>query len=181
MPIPKSDWTEVADYAIEQAQNAVDLLPEFEKVTDWQGNAPRFKSTPCKGAANALLAHLCAWKAGGKYYSKNQDYDERLLWERAEQACSQVIGSGTYHLVPNAEAICTDALVANSQESVYETVFKDFWNEKEGYMNGAADMLSIPGYFYHCYPLRAEFPASFIKYRSLDIQLHGKRYVFGYG
>ena len=75
-----------------------------------------------------------------------------------------MIGSGTYHLVPNAEAICTDALVANSQESVYETVFKDFWNEKEGYMNGAADMLSIPGYFYHCYPLRAEFPASFIKY-----------------
>ena len=164
LPTPKSEWTEVADYAIEQAQHAIDLLPEFEKVTDWQGNSPRFKSTPCKGAANALLAHLCAWKAGGKYFAKHQDYDEKELWERAEKACSQVIGSGTYELVPNAEAICTDALVANSKESVYETVFKDFWNESSGFMNGAADMLSIPGFFYHCYPLRAEFPAAFIKY-----------------
>ena len=75
----------MADYAIEQAQHAIDLLPEFEKVTDWQGNSPRFKSTPCKGAANALLAHLCAWKAGGKYFAKHQDYDEKELWERAEK------------------------------------------------------------------------------------------------
>lgn len=89
-------------------------------------------------------------KQAGSTSQSIKDYDEKELWERAEKACSQVIGSGTYELVPNAEAICTDALVANSKESVYETVFKDFWNESSGFMNGAADMLSIPGFFYHC-------------------------------
>ena len=65
-PVAKSPWTEIADYAIEVAQEAVDALPDFSEIKDSKGQFARYKSTPCKGAANALLAHLCAWKAGGK-------------------------------------------------------------------------------------------------------------------
>ena len=49
-PIAKSTWTEVADYAILTAQQAVDMLPDFANVKDSKGQAARYKSTPCKGS-----------------------------------------------------------------------------------------------------------------------------------
>lgn len=128
-PQGQSPWTEVCDYAIELAQNAVDCLPEFPNVTDYQGKAPRYKSTPCKGAANALLAHLCAWKAGGKYFAVDQNYDEQTLWRRAKAACDSIINSKIYELEDSPELVCTSALVGDSKESIYETVYKDLWHE----------------------------------------------------
>lgn len=130
-PQGQSPWTEVCDYAIELAQNAVDCLPEFPNVTDYQGKVPRYKSTPCKGAANALLAHLCAWKAGGKYFATDQNYDEQVLWRRAKAACDSIIGSGIYELEDSPELVCTSALVGDSKESIYETVYKDLWYEMD--------------------------------------------------
>lgn len=128
-PQGKTVWTEVADYAIELAQNAVDLLPEFDQVRDYSGTAPRYKSTPAKGSANALLAHLCAWKAGGKYFAVDVDYDEQELWTRAEAATTAVIESGSYNLAANPEEVVTHVLVGDSRESIYETVFRNLWYE----------------------------------------------------
>lgn len=130
-PIAKSTWPKVADYAIRMAQDAVDKLPEWSEAVSSVGQAPRYRSTPCKGAANALLAHLCAWKAGCKYMAlpSDRDYDERELWERAERACSAVIGSPEYELAANPELVCSQVLVGDSRESVYETVFKDLIEE----------------------------------------------------
>lgn len=130
-PIAKSPWTEVADYAIECAQKAENLLPDFSEITDSDGQPARYKNIPCKGAANALLAHLCAWKAGGKYFAQEnqRDYDERELWLKAEKACSWVIDSSDYELAATPEEVCTDVLVGDSKESIYETVYKDQWIE----------------------------------------------------
>ncbi|WP_099291423.1 RagB/SusD family nutrient uptake outer membrane protein [Butyricimonas sp. Marseille-P3923] len=128
-PQGQSPWTEVCDYAIELAQKAVDCLPEFPYVTDHLGKAPHYKSTPCKGAANALLAHLCAWKAGGKYFAVDQNYDEQALWRRAKAACDSIINSGIYELEDSPELVCTSALVGDSKECIYETVYKDLWHE----------------------------------------------------
>lgn len=130
-PIAKSTWTEVADYAILTAQQAVDMLPDFADIKDSKGQAARYKSTPCKGAANALLAHLCAWKAGGKYFAREnqRDYDERELWLRAERACSWVIDSSAYELAASPEEVCTEVLLGDSKESIFETVYKDQWVE----------------------------------------------------
>lgn len=112
-PMAKSPWTEIADYAIEVAQDAVNVLPDFSEIKDSKGQSARYKSTPCKGAANALLAHLCAWKAGGKYFAREdrRDYDERELWLRAERACSWVIDSSDYQLASSPEEVCTEVLV----------------------------------------------------------------------
>ena len=130
-PVAKSPWTEIADYAIEVAQEAVDALPDFSEIKDSKGQYASYKSTPCKGAANALLAHLCAWKAGGKYFAREdqRNYDERELWLRAERACSWVIDSSVYQLALSPEEVCTEVMVGGSKESIFESVYKDQWIE----------------------------------------------------
>lgn len=89
-----------------------------------------YKSTPCKGSANALLAHLCAWKAGGKYFAHDDAYDEMELWKKAEEACTRVITSGQYGLAANPEEVCASVLLGDSRESIYETITRNFWNEE---------------------------------------------------
>lgn len=136
-PVAKSPWTEVIGYAISLAREAVSLLPDYDKIKDANGNAPRYKNVPCKGAANALLAHLCAWKAGGKYYAQpnQRDYDEAALWEEAEKSCTAIIGSetgtatGVYRLVATPEEVCTNVLRGNSVEGIFEAEYRTFWNE----------------------------------------------------
>ena len=128
--VPKSPWTQVADYAIELAEKAAMMLPDFEDLTDSDGQKITYKSIPCKGAANALLAYLCAWKAGGKWFA-SEDYDEMRLWSRAEQACNWVIDStDTYCLAANPEEVVTSVLRGNSTESVYETVLMGMEHEE---------------------------------------------------
>ena len=131
--IPKSPWTEVADYAIELVRQAVDLLPEFNELRDSQGSTILYKSTPCRGAANTLFAHLCAWKAGCKYFAPedDSDYDDRILWQRVDSACTAVILSGVYELAETPELVCTSTLVGGDKESIYESVMRGFWNELE--------------------------------------------------
>ena len=157
-PKAKSPWTEVIDYAIDLAREAVALLPEYDKITDSNGNAPSYKNEPCKGAANALLAHLCAWKAGGKYYAQpdQRDYDENALWEEAEQACTAIIGSetgtatGLYRLAANPEEVCTVVLRGRSTESIFEIEYRAFWEERHNNLeDNAVTNLDANALCYH--------------------------------
>lgn len=146
LPQSKSHWPEVADYAIELAEYAAESLPEFNQIKDSNGIPPQYKSVPAKGAANALLAHLCAWKAGGKYFAEDASYDEAILWRKAEAAAAKVIESGQYSLAPNPEEICTTVLVGNSQEGIYEIVFRDLWHERKPLNAEYNDFLPIIGH-----------------------------------
>ena len=166
LPEPKTRWEVVADYAIEVCREACDLLPEFDKIKDASGNAARYKNTPCRGAANALLAHLCAWKAGGVYFA-NTEYETQSLWEEAEAACTAIIGSetgnatGIYRLAANPEEVVTSVMVGDSQEGVYELVQKDFLDEF-GYM-------VVPGECYIGYPIIPNRPAQLNLYLELQL------------
>ncbi|MFR7875482.1 MAG: hypothetical protein ACLU4J_03255 [Butyricimonas paravirosa] len=74
---------------MEQAKLAAKLLPPFDKAVD---ETEHHEIQPrCQGAANALLAHLAAWKAGENILPKPQDqnYNENELWELAEDACTE--------------------------------------------------------------------------------------------
>lgn len=131
-PAGKSRWPVVADYAIEQAELAIALLPEHTDLTDASGNPVTHRARPCKGAARAVLAHLCAWKAGSKYMAQPEDrnYDETELWEKTEQACTEIIDrSDIYSLEPTPEEVCTKTFIGGGKEVVYESVLYNIWNE----------------------------------------------------
>ena len=136
-PVSKTPWNEVIAYAIDLAREAVKCLPEYDEITNWKGETYTHKAVACKGSANALLAYLCAWQAGCKYFANEPDYDELLLWEEAEQACTGIIESGIYALEPDPESLCTRGLVENSPESIFETLNRRFEYEMDptgGYM-----------------------------------------------
>lgn len=176
-PIAKSPWTEVNDYAIQMAQKAVEMLLDFDDIKDSKGQVAHYKFTPCKGAANALLAHLCAWKAGGKYFAREdqRNYDERELWLRAEKACSWVIDSSTYRLADSPEEVCTEVLVGDSKESIFETVYKDQWVELG---NGWERLNFCPARSYESWPLDNLATASDIQYSDLKIKATTIREMF---
>lgn len=134
---PKSSWIEVLDYAIQEAREAVSLLPEYDKLRNSQGKAPVYKNEPCKGAANALLANLCALKAGWKWLASPQykNYDEAEYWKEAEAACTAIIGSetgtasGLYRLAMTPEEVCTRVFKGNHSESIFEMQYDPYWDE----------------------------------------------------
>lgn len=148
---PKSSWTEVAEYAIRDARKAVQMLPEYTEMKDANGNSPLYKNVPCKGAANALLAHLCACKAGWKWFAQpaQQNYDEMELWKEAEAACTSIIGSetgvaaGIYRLVATPEEISTKVFKGNSVESIFELQYAPFWDEMRKNFTTNADTWAL--------------------------------------
>lgn len=151
-PVGKTPWPLVCDYAIEMAEKAANILPPFDKLKNSSGDAMMSKSTPCKDAAYALLAHLCAWKAGGKYFAAevNRNYNEIELWNKAERACTHIIESSLYRLVSTPEEVCASVLVGNSVEGIYETVMKDYFNE-------VGKRVFSLGTDYVGYPVRPEY------------------------
>lgn len=155
-PIGKTTWPKVADYAIALAKDAVRLLPEWDELKDADGKAVTHRARPCKGSANALLAHLCAWKAGCKYMAlpEDRDYSERELWEVAEKACTAIIGrKDIYDLEADPDAVCNKTLVDGGKECVYESVCRGYWNEFDDMSKGNAMTL---GFAYESYPVRPD-------------------------
>lgn len=133
-PIGKTPWPFVADYAITQAREAVRLLPEWDELRDVDGNAVTHRARPCKGAANAVLAHLCAWKAGCKYMAQpdDRDYDEQALWRAVDSACTAIINRpDIYDLEASPDDVCENTLVDGGKECIFESVFRGYWGELE--------------------------------------------------
>lgn len=130
--IAKSTWPEVIDYVIEMATKASEMLPELHDIRDSKGNKLTRRSTPCRGAALAILADAAAWKAGGKYHMNPADrnFDENEYWKIVETSTSGIISkSSLYSLVGTAEEICTKVLIGESQESVWEITYRDGWSD----------------------------------------------------
>ena len=174
--VPKLYWTEIADYAIDLAKKAVSLLPDFDQMTDFNGKAMKYKSTPSKGAANAVLAHLCAWKAGGKYFAQPSErkYDEVELWKTAEQACTDIIKrTDLYDLEGSAEEICTKALVGDSKEIIYESIIRGFENELSN-----MEEIFCWGWYYQGWPIKAEEGVGEIKNKMFRIYAQTVREMF---
>lgn len=152
-PIGKTTWPKVADHAILLAREAVRLLPEWNELLDSDGNPVTHRARPCKGAANAVLAHLCAWKAGCKYMAlpEDRDYDEQQLWQTADSACSAIINRrDIYDLEATPEEVCTKTFLDGGKECIFESVFRGLWNELET-INAEYHTTNL-GLFYEAYP-----------------------------
>ena len=153
-PIGKTSWPIVVDYAIAQAREAIRLLPEWDKLRDADGNAVTHRARPCKGAANAVLAHLCAWKAGCKYMAQpdDRDYDEQELWRAVDSACTAIISRpDIYDLEATPDAVCEKTLVDGGKECVFESVYRGYWGELEAVY--AEDRMICLGQSYESYPV----------------------------
>lgn len=171
-PQGQTSWIKVIDYAIGLAKEAVRLLPEWDKLTDANGNAVTHRARPCKGAANALLAHLCAWKAGCKYMAKPEDrnYDEQELWKIAEQACTDIIKrEDIYKLANTPEDMCESTLVGGSKESVFESIFRNYWDELAQTKWDQSMALTSMAKFYQGYPVVTGATMGEIQYMSYRI------------
>lgn len=131
-PIGKTTWPKVADHAIQLAREAIRLLPEWDELKESNGNPVTHRARPCKGAAQAVLAHLCAWKAGCKYMAQpeDRDYDEQQLWRAADSACTAIINRrDIYDLEATPDEVCTKTFVDGGKECIFESVFRGYWNE----------------------------------------------------
>lgn len=172
-PLGQTSWIKVIDYAIDLAKEAVKLLPEWDQLTDAKGNAVTHRARPCKGAANALLAHLCAWKAGCKYMAKPEDrnYDEEELWKIAEQACSDVIKrEDIYELAGTPEDMCVSTLAGNSKESIFESIFRNYWDELAQTKWGQDMAMTSMAMRFQGYPVVTGATMSDIQYMSYRIK-----------
>ena len=170
-PIGKTPWPAVADYAIAQAREAVRLLPEWDELRDADGNAVTHRARPCKGAANAVLAHLCAWKAGCKYMAQpdDRDYDEQALWRAADSACTAIISRpDIYDLEATPNAVCENTFVDGGKECVFESVFRGYWGEFDEMT--AMNWINL-GQSYESYPVitgRQPGDVKYMEYRILN-------------
>ena len=170
-PVEFSSWVKVIDYAIAQTRMAIKLLPEFIDLKDYKGNAITYKSVPCRGAAQALLAHLCAWKAGCKYMAQPDEatYDEQALWAAADSACTAIINSPIYELAETPEDVCTSTLVGNARECIYENVLRGFWEEMEN--EALTNNVFCFGRFFQSWPVvtnKGKGDIKNMKYRILN-------------
>jgi starch-binding outer membrane protein, SusD/RagB family len=95
--VPRSSQQQVLQQAIADAGKAIEYL-------GWKSNGSADAAVRGdKGAAYALLAHIYAWQG---------DYDN------CNKACDQVIGSGRYTMVPEANYM--DLFKGQSSESIFE-------------------------------------------------------------
>lgn len=178
-PIVYSSWEDVIDYAIEQAREAVALLPEYPDLRDSDGNVITRKSVPTKGAANALLAHLCAWKAGCKYMvsSDKTDYNEMVLWKIVDSACTAIIQQeDVYRLANTPEEVCTSVLVGDSPESIYEIQIHGYGNEMDG--EDLASTFYCTGLYYQTWPVVSSESAGNIQYKDFRILAESVRNMY---
>lgn len=119
--LPQSPIGKVLDEAEKYGLRALDL-PVYEEMVEQSAPAARMKQYGSKGAAVALMAHICAWRAGVEGKSE--------YWEKAEEYCRMIIDgeAGNYRLADTPEEVCTNVMRRDSDESILEIYFNSFDN-----------------------------------------------------
>ena len=89
-------------------------LPKHEDLVDANGARITSKQYGSKGAVAALLAHIYAWRAAL--------LDDAKDWESAESYCTKIIEGevGYYALADSPETVCTQVLLRDSPEGIWE-------------------------------------------------------------
>ncbi len=130
-PLAKSSWPVVADYAIECATKAAEMLTGIEGLKNYNDTPIGRRSLPTRDAAYALLTDLATWKAGGVYHMnpEDRDFDVDAMWELAEASATKIIeNSATYQLESTPEELMINYR-EGSIETIYEVKFYNSWND----------------------------------------------------
>lgn len=111
----------IADFVTNDLIKAAKILPTAGYLKDHNGAMILSKQYCSRGTANAILAHLYAWRVGV--------YKESELLAKAIAACDDVINSGDYVLADNIKDLCNIVLKGNSREGIFEVGFFDLPDE----------------------------------------------------
>ncbi|HJF72012.1 MAG TPA: RagB/SusD family nutrient uptake outer membrane protein [Butyricimonas virosa] len=111
----KSSVADILQFALDETNLAIKLLPLHDGLIDANGSQVTDKATPSKEIAQALKADLCAWKAAIN--------NEPELWQEAINAANFVIDSCHYTLASDPEEVCTKVLPGGSDEGIFEIKF----------------------------------------------------------
>lgn len=117
----REPWQNIAELIIRDLKRAAEILPPASSLKDLNGRIVTSKQYCSRGTANAILAHVYAWKAALS--------DEPELDAEAIKACNAVINSGDYQLANSVREVCNVVLKGDSQEGIFELAFFDFDNE----------------------------------------------------
>lgn len=117
----REKWQVLADFAISDLVRAAGILPPADNLKDSKGGTVKTKQYCSRGTANAILAHVYAWKA--------QLNNEPELLAKGIEACNAVINSGDYELAESVSEVCNTVLKGNSREGIFEVQFYDLPDE----------------------------------------------------
>ncbi len=127
----RMDWKVVLDTVIRDAEEARDLLKPWSELKDNKGASVTTKQIPGKEAANALLAHMYAWK--GSLLNDNEALQKGI------DAATTVIKADGVSLASDPEEVCTGVMMGGHSESLFEVEL--VWTEI--YMQGYFNMESL--------------------------------------
>lgn len=119
--IGQTAWQEIVDCLIEDLKLASALLPPAGDLLDSRGKMITSKQIPSQGTANAILAHVCAWKGSLD--------DKPALLQEALKAVNKVINSEDYELATTPQDVVKTVLKGNSCEGIFELDFYNYENE----------------------------------------------------
>lgn len=114
-------WQEIADFIIRDLEEAATLLPATGELRDFRSRPVVSKQIPSRGTAQAILAHVCAWKG-------SLNHEPELL-KKGIQAATAVIKSGDYELAATPHDVVTTVFKGNSKEGIFELDYYDIENE----------------------------------------------------
>lgn len=102
-----SPQLDVLNTAISHAEQALALLPTYDKLTDLRGAPIASRQYASKGSCAALLAHLYAWK-GSVIERYKLDGDAREAYRKSMEYSTMLIEQkvGNYALSSTPDALC---------------------------------------------------------------------------
>lgn len=156
-PKARAPWQDVVQYALDEVEKAIHMLPLYQDMTDLRGTKITARDLPCKEVAYTLKAFICAWKA-----SLN---NEPKLFEEAVTAATKVIESPNYSLAVNPEEVCVSVLLGGSMtESIFEAPIRNYWRELQ-----ATGVAFTGAYALATFPVRPEALEGDIEFADANI------------
>ncbi len=111
----KSSVADILQFALDETNLAIKLLPLHDGLIDANGSQVTDKATPSGNRPGSPRQTFIAWKAAIN--------NEQELWQEAINAANFVIDSCHYTLASDPEEVCTNVLPGGSDEGIFEIKF----------------------------------------------------------
>ncbi len=116
--ISKSSIEDVLQFALDETNLAISLLPKSKDAVDASGNSMvEKKYNACQEVAKSLKLEICLWKGAV--------CNELELFQDAIKCANYVIDSCDFQLANDPAEVCEKVLYGNSQEGIYEIEYNE--------------------------------------------------------